>query len=278
MVQTYLEKKDLKMMPFAPPDLFFNLLQRDASDLSEEFWFIFKDAKLLVQEHSLQPVQEKNLILEHSLYLGKFKQLHVYVGEALSSIAPLNAIWVDLKTMYGKMNPELFALAGRAVQFAGWNRMHQFCGQCGSKTIDKRNERAKECPSCHTLHFPKIAPAIMALIQKEEEILLARSPHFPPGIYSILAGFVDPGETLESCVRREVFEEVGLQVENIQYYGSQPWPFPNSLMIAFTCTWKSGEIKIDHLEIEDAQWFKKDNLPPLPPEMSISRILLDTYL
>ena len=118
----------------------------------------------------------------------------------------------------------------------------------------------------------------MALVQRKEEILLARGPSFPMGFYSVLAGFVEPGETLEQCVQREVFEEVGLHVENIQYFGSQPWPFPNSLMVAFTCQWKSGEIKIDPSEIVDAQWFHKGNLPTLPPEISISRILIDETL
>ncbi len=269
----------MKKLTFALPDLFLNQIQRDPSDPDDEIWFIFKDSKLLVHENSLQPFQEKNIILEeHSLYMGKFKKQHVYAGEVLSSVeSPLRTLWVDLKTLYGKMDPALHALAGKAVQLVFWNRTHQFCGQCGNKTIEKPGERAKECSSCQALNFPKISPAIMALVQKNDEILLARSPHFPKGVYSVLAGFVDPGETLEQCVKREVLEEVGLHVDGIQYFGSQPWPFPSSLMIAFTCKWVGGEITIDPVEIEDAQWFKKENLPLLPPKMSISRLLIDTY-
>jgi len=269
----------LKTMPFTLPDLFANRLQKDLTKLHDEFWFIFKDSRLLVHEDSMQPFQEKNFPLERSLYLGTFKKSHVHAGEAaLYAEPPLGTVWADLKTLYGKMDEDLYALAGRAVQLILWDRTHQFCGQCGKKTSERLNERAKECASCNLLAFPKISPAIMALVQRGDEILLARGPHFPKDMYSVLAGFVDPGETLEQCVKREVFEEVGLHVDSIQYFGSQSWPFPNSLMAAFSCKWKSGEIKIDPLEIIDAQWFKQGNLPLLPPEMSISRTLIDATL
>lgn len=269
----------LKTMPFALPDLFIGRLQEDLTKTYSDFWFIFKDSKLLVHEDSMQPFQEKNLPFERTLYVGTFKDFHILAGEvSLSKEPPLGAVWLDLKELYGKMDEAFCALAGRASQLILWDRTHQFCGQCGKKTTDRQNERAKECPSCHLLAFPKICPVVMALVQKEDEILLARGVHFPTGFYSALAGFVDPGETLEQCVKREVFEEVGLLIDNIQYFGSQPWPFPNSLLIAFTCDWKSGEIKIDPSEIVDAKWFKKDNLPLLPQTLSISRILIDSVL
>jgi NAD+ diphosphatase len=115
----------------------------------------------------------------------------------------------------------------------------------------------------------------MALVRREGEILLGRSPHFPPGMYSALAGFVEPGETLEQCLAREVEEEVGVQVSRIRYFASQPWPFPNSLMIAFVCDWVSGEIRPQAGEIEDAKWFNVLHLPKLPSRISIARRLID---
>jgi len=126
--------------------------------------------------------------------------------------------------------------------------------------------------------FPHVAPVILALISRGDELLLARSPHFAPGLYSILAGFIEPGETAEQTVAREVQEEVGIQIKNIQYYGSQPWPFPSNLMIGFTAEYASGEIQIDPIEIEDAKWFNINNLPPLPTPISLSRRMIDEYI
>jgi len=118
----------------------------------------------------------------------------------------------------------------------------------------------------------------MALVRREGEILLARSPHFPPGMYSALAGFVEPGETLEQCLAREVEEEVGVRVSRIRYFASQPWPFPNSLMIAFVCDWVAGEIRPQAGEIEAANWFKVLHLPKLPSRISIARRLIDAVV
>lgn len=268
----------LKTMPFALPDLYTDHIHKDPADSRHEFWLIFKDSKLLIDKDSMQPFQARDLLLKRSLYMGTYSDFHIHIGEASFSIPPSGAIFKDLKALFGKMDEAFFSLAGRAVQLISWDRTHQFCGQCGNKTSDRQNERAKECLSCKLLFFPRISPVIMALVQKEDEILLARGVNFPMGFYSALAGFVDPGETLEQCVKREVFEEVGLRVDDIRYFSSQSWPFPNSLMIAFTCQWKSGEIRIDPSEIIDARWFKRDNLPLLPPEFSISRVLIDAAL
>jgi NAD+ diphosphatase len=139
-------------------------------------------------------------------------------------------------------------------------------------------ERAKECPQCGLLAFPRLSPAIIVLVQRRHELLLARPYHFPPGLYSVIAGFVEPGETLEEAVVREVREEVNLAIKDIRYFGSQPWPFPHSLMIGFTATHAGGEISIDDAEIEDAGWFKADALPTLPGKISIARKLIDWFL
>jgi NAD+ diphosphatase len=168
-----------------------------------------------------------------------------------------------------------FALSGRALQLVDWDRTHQFCGRCGTPTVPKREERVRSCPACKLSAYPRVAPAVMMLVRRGDELLLGRGPHFPAGMYSALAGFVEPGESLEQCVEREVAEEVGVRVSNIRYFASQSWPFPHSLMIAFICDWVSGEIRPQEGEIEAANWFKVLQLPRLPSKISIARRLID---
>jgi NAD+ diphosphatase len=182
----------------------------------------------------------------------------------------------NLRALFSVLEDAHFALAGRAVQLVDWDRNHRFCGRCGAATEARSEERSRVCPSCRLAAYPRIAPAVMALIRRDDEVLLARSPHFPPGMYSALAGFVEAGETLEQCVAREVEEEVGVRVSGIRYFASQPWPFPNSLMIAFVCDWTGGEIRPQEGEIEAANWFKVLHLPKLPSRISIARRLIDS--
>jgi NAD+ diphosphatase len=166
------------------------------------------------------------------------------------------------------------ALAGRAAQVLEWDRTHRFCGVCGTPTERLAHERSRRCPSCGHTAYPRISPAMMALVWRPGELLLARAPHFIPGMYSALAGFVEPGETLEECVAREVAEEVGVRVKNLRYFGSQSWPFPHSLMVAFTAEWDGGEIVPQPDEIEDAGWYPFDALPGIPPRFSIAGYLI----
>ena len=186
--------------------------------------------------------------------------------------------FVDLRQAYSEMSEGCFALVNKAVQVMEWDRTNQFCSRCGTKTLQKPGERGKECPDCGELFYPRISPAVIVLIRKGHEILLARSPNFPPGMYSLIAGFVEPGETAEAAVVREIKEEVGIEVKNITYFGTQAWPFPNSLMIGFTAEYNSGDIRPDGFEIEDAQWFSAEKLPVLPGKISISRKLIDHFL
>jgi NAD+ diphosphatase len=140
------------------------------------------------------------------------------------------------------------------------------------------DERAKICPKCGLVAYPRLSPAVIVAVLRDNCILLAHSHRFPAKFYSVLAGFVEPGETLEECVEREVYEEVGIRVRAIRYFGSQPWPFPDSLMIAFTANYAGGEIRIDHSEIADANWFSANDLPHIPPKISIARQLIDWFL
>lgn len=168
----------------------------------------------------------------------------------------------------------LAVLAGRAAQILEWDRTHRHCGCCGTPTERLAGERARRCPACGHSAWPRLSPAMMALVWRPGELLLARGPHFAPGMYSALAGFVEPGESLEDCLHREVAEEVGVAVEPPVYFGSQNWPFPHSLMVAYTARWRGGEIVPQPGEIEDARWFPLDALPTLPPPLSIAGRML----
>ncbi|MBL8350290.1 MAG: NAD(+) diphosphatase [Burkholderiaceae bacterium] len=172
------------------------------------------------------------------------------------------------------LDATLAALAGRASQVLEWDRSHRHCGVCGTPTELQPGERARICPACQHSAYPRLSPAMMALVWRPGELLLARSPHYAAGMYSALAGFVEAGESLEDCVHREVAEEVAVRVTELRYYGSQSWPFPHSLMIAFTARWAGGEIVAQAGEIEHAQWFALDALPNIPPRLSIAGHLI----
>jgi NAD+ diphosphatase len=210
--------------------------------------------------------------------MGTLNDKHLFAAEVEAIEAPVGWSWMHLRFLHMVLPDALYAMAGRALQLIHWDRSHKHCGRCGHLTFIRTNERCRECSSCGQLAYPKMAPAVLALIKRDDKILLARSPHFPEKFYSVLAGFVDPGETLEQCVSREVLEEVGLKVKNIRYFGSQPWPLSHSLMIAFTCDWEAGEIQIDPAEIEHAAWFDRSHLPQLAPPISLARMLIDSYV
>ena len=171
-----------------------------------------------------------------------------------------------------------FSLIRNANHLQYWRKTHRYCGNCGNRNSNKEDEQALICLHCRHVTYPRISPCVIVLITRGRELLLARSPHFPEKIYSTLAGFIEPGESLEQALHREVKEEVGVSITNLAYFGSQPWPFPDSLMIGFHANYLSGEIVIDQKEIEDAQWFDIDHLPELPSKLSIGRELIESYL
>lgn len=181
-----------------------------------------------------------------------------------------------LRSWFGLLPDAHLAIAMRGVQLLEWERTHHFCGACGTPTERVAGERAYRCGNCGLSVYPRICPAMMVLITRGRELLLARGVTFPPGRYSALAGFLEAGESIEDAIHREVREEVGVEVDRLEYFASQSWPFPNSLMIAFTAQWRTGSIVADPSEIADAQWFDIDALPDLPaPGLSISRALID---
>lgn len=187
--------------------------------------------------------------------------------------------FLNLFDMFPMIHSDMLHIAFYAIQIVAWDRDFQFCGRCGSKTTNMVNEQAKICRTCNLISYPRQSPAIIVAITRGDKILLARSERFRHSdMYSVLAGFVDPGETFEECIRREVREEVGIEVKNIQYFGSQPWPFPDSLMVGFTAEYKNGEISIDNDELTEAGWFSVSELPKIPGKISIARQLIDWFI
>jgi NAD+ diphosphatase len=186
--------------------------------------------------------------------------------------------WHGLRTLIGQVDDDLFRLLGLAQQLEAWYDSHRFCGRCDATMQPRGEERAMECSACDLRQYPKLAPCIIVLITRGDEVLLARAPHFRPGFFSTLAGFIEPGESVEECLHREVMEEVGVEVDQLEYLGSQNWPFPNSLMMGFHARYVSGDIVPQPGEIEEAGWWHVDDLPGIPPPGSISRWLIDCHL
>ena len=261
-------------------------VQSRGTPAAPAWWFAFAGNRLLVLEDDdraglpcLIDPDTVEMYARRKHYLGSLGGRECYAIELETrAVVPEGMALHGLRGLYGRLNDDLYSIAGRAIQVIDWDRDHQFCGRCGERTQQVSHERARRCPACGMTNYPRLSPAVIVLVRRGEEILLARASNFAGAFYSTLAGFVEPGETLEDTVRREIYEEVRIEVDNIRYFGSQPWPFPNSLMIGFTADYAAGEIQIDNVEIKDAGWFHRDNMPRIPNKISISRQLIDSYL
>ena len=190
---------------------------------------------------------------------------------------PAGAALTGIRALYEQVTEVEYALAGRAIQVIAWERDHQFCGRCATPTERVPGERARRCPVCGLTSYPRISPAIIVLIERGDRILLARGHAFVPGRFGIVAGFVEPGESLEEAVAREVQEEVGIALADIRYFGSQPWPFPHGIMIGFRAQSLSDDLSIDGNELAEADWYSVDDLPIIPAKLSIARRLIDAW-
>ena len=247
-----------------------------------DLWFVFRGSTLLVVVDGPRARIPCHAELEllgftppRRHYLGRLGGRDCFAAETEAVATAEFAEWHGLRALFGRIDETDFALAGRAIQIVEWDRTHRFCGRCGAPTEPRPAERARACRECGLTNYPRLAPAVMALVLRGRQLLLARSPHFPEGMFSALAGFVEPGETLEETLEREVREEVGIEIANLRYFGSQPWPFPHSLMIAFVADYAGGDITPQPDEIEAADWFDIDRLPRLPHAFSIARRLID---
>jgi NAD+ diphosphatase len=213
-------------------------------------------------------------------FLGYWHDRPCYALEIdeVESLDPMRFKRGSLYQILGRVEENLFALAGRASQLLAWERDHRFCGRCGERMTIDAAERAMRCSPCSTVIYPRIAPCIIVLVTRGEELLLARNANFPRPMYSTLAGFIEAGESAEETLKREVREEVGVEVTNLRYFSSQSWPFPSQLMLGYFAEYAGGDIVCDPREIADAQWYHYSNLPMIPPVSSISGQLIQSYI
>ncbi len=265
---------------------FVSSVEQPDGEWDKAYWFCFQDNNLMLEKTDdqvlvplLRQLDEKGIKPVRIQFIGMKEGIPCFSAELpLNLIWPENCEFLNLKELFHQLDECTYKAAVYAHQIVVWDKNHQYCGVCGSETGNLPGERAKKCPQCGHVVFPRIAPAIMVAIIKDNKLLLAKNRMFRQGFYSVLAGFVDPAEQLEECVAREVKEEVGLTIKNLRYFGSQPWPFPNSLMIAFTADHEDGEIAVDNREIIEADWYSADKLPKCPTgNLSVAGRLIDWF-
>lgn len=257
-------------------------------DLDDALFFVcLGDELLSISEQGIpRPVTADefrwvDLEVTYKHYLGRWggQGCYALAAERPAGGGPLEGFAVTgLRAWLGRVEPDFFYLAGRAKQIVEWHRDHRYCGRCGSLNEEHPTDRAKHCGECGLTTYPRLSPSIIVLVRKDQEMLLARNVAWPTGMYSTLAGFVEPGESIEQTVHREVGEEVGLRIANLRYMGSQSWPFPNSLMLGFHADYAGGEIAYHDGEIADARWFHYHDLPNVPGGTAISRWLIDAFV
>lgn len=250
------------------------------------YWFAFSSNRLLMHTDGgrmsvplVEDLSALGLAPVRTQYLGNLEGRSCHSAElAPDTAAPGGTSFSELRLVYDAVDEDIFLLAGRALQIVTWDQTNQYCSRCGHGTEAVRDERAKKCPRCGLTSYPRLSPAIIVAVTRGDRLLLGRRAGFRGNMRTVLAGFVEPGETLEECVQREVMEETGILVNEVKYLGSQPWPFPNSLMVGFSAEYESGEIKVDGVEMSEAGWYDAGNLPDVPPKMTIARDLIDWFV
>lgn len=250
----------------------------------QDLWYLVRDGEILTSDDGGLPGGPE-VLADHydaggdeAMSLGRHGGVGRWaLGIQAETPPPEGWRWTPLLALGAELAEVDWAVAGRAVQLVEWARTSRYCGRCGTPCELVVGERAMRCPACCLVAYPRLAPAVIVLVRRGDEALLARNRRFRGATFSTVAGFVEPGETLEEAVRREVAEEVGVGLGEITYFSSQPWPFPHSLMIGFVAQWHSGEIEVDGEEIVEARWFRADHLPDLPPPVSIARRLIEQW-
>jgi len=249
------------------------------------YWCAFIHERLLLVRDGDQlrlptasTLEQHGLRTEPARLLGLMNDVPCYVGALPELEDDEHFQLVDLRQAYAHLPEHHYSLAGYAFQIEHWERTTRFCPVCGTSTEPVIGEHAKRCPDCSFFQYPRVSPCIIVLIYRPGQVLLTRQATWQPNMYSLVAGFVEPGESLEQCLRREIAEEVGVTVDDVECLGSQPWPFPHQLMVGFRARYAGGEIALDALELEDAKWFDLDALPTLSSPQSISRQIINWHL
>lgn len=251
--------------------------------------YLFKKDKLMVKKEDVaynlptkRDLKGKNIELKYFQCLGALNEINCYCAEVDEILDDDIYEFIGLREYFKRVDYNNFLVSGKALLLLDFVRNNKRCGLCGSPMEIRPgggDDRAIVCTACSNIIWPKIAPAIIVAVTKEDKLLLAHNSMFPDGVYSVVAGFVEMGETFEQAVKREVYEETSIKVKNIEYFGSQPWPFPNSMMIGFTAEYLEGEIEVDNYEILDAKWFSKKEIPGIyNKSISISSQLIEWFL
>jgi NAD+ diphosphatase len=262
------------------------------ADGREDLFLIIRDTDVLVEMTESGPRLPNRAKVERwgqgPMDLGKFE------GRACFAAPPLHATdlpsalqFMSARALFAEFDEPTLHVVGMAIAVVEFETTHRFCGRCATPTEPYETAspsprrpvaRERRCPNCQLVVYPRIPPAVIVLVEKDGQILLARNARFRPGMFSALAGFVEIGESFEETAMREIHEEVGIRIGELRYFGSQPWPFGHSLMIGFFAQYAGGELLVDGLEITEAAWFSRANLPLLPPKISIARKLIEAYL
>ncbi len=248
--------------------------------------FVFHEQHLVVtrSEKPCVPVLPFSQLLAHPMRdglrrIGTLNTAPCFVARwTASGELPMALEARELRSLHGALETTELEVAGLALHLLHCDRTQAFCGICGAPTAHALGECARVCSACGHLVYARVSPSVIVAVTRGDELLLARGTRFPRPVFSVLAGFVEPGETLEECVHREVREEVGIEVEHLKYFGSQPWPFPDSLMVGFTAEYAGGELTPDPAEIAEVRWFRPDARPLLPSRYSIARRLIDRFI
>lgn len=245
----------------------------DSYESDDAYYFIFNNQReLYLTEDKTLPENFDNFDADFKLYIGKFRDKDTFVVNVKD-----NETFLNLKEVYD-LNKDIYLMAAKAVLVRDWYISHQFCGRCATNTILDEKDMMLKCPSCGQVHYPRIAPAIIVAIRNGDKLLMAKHSYHDNIRYALIAGFVEPGESIEEAVHREVMEETGIKIRNLKYQKSQSWPFPNSLMLGFSAEYDSGEIKVDGDEILKAKWFKKDEIVRYESDISISDWLVQSFI
>ena len=246
--------------------------------LKNQEFLTSKNSDFLIFEEADLKWSEMEMV--NKQFIGYLNDKPCYILEiAEDSKLDNDFILTPLRNLLGRIPDSLFTICSRSLQLSEWRRNNQFCGVCGTKMRMHETERAMFCECNNILVYPRISPCIIVLVTKGEELLLAHNKNFPGTFYSTLAGFIEAGESAESAIHREIFEEVKVRVQNIKYFGSQSWPFPSQLMLGYHAEYLEGEITPDGEEIDLADWFHYKDLPNVPTaNISISGQLIESYL
>lgn len=234
------------------------------------------DGHVLLANESHVEGFDLSILSEH--YLGVLNGEDLWVRVLAAGAVSAQYQWLGLRSQLEVLSANEFQLAGRALQVAQWFYDHRYCGRCGQETRQDDVDRAKVCTPCELRFYPRISPCMIVLVTRGEELLLAHHQRATRVMYSTLAGFVEAGESVEECVHREIMEEVGVSVGKLEYFRSQPWPFPNQLMLGFFAEYQAGDIHVDPTEIVDAKWFRYDQLPQTPAPASVAGQLIAHYI